>query len=188
MSTLKTNTIQTVAGKTILGSTGSVLQVAYAENTTQFDVTVQASYQVYYSVPVTAIANNSRYILDGFFTGFIYPLTTPGYARSNIGYSVTISGSTTRILGVDGYPSGDSPSGDSWSVTSGSRDSAGNTLSAGALHNRTVIYTSTAPAGTVLTFNLLAAAFDPGGGRLPLTVTLAGYGQKSAFTITEISA
>jgi hypothetical protein len=183
MSLIKTNTIQTVAGKTILGSTGSVLQVAYAENTTQFDVTVQASYQVYYSVPVTAIANNSRYILDGFFTGFIYPLTTPGYARSNIGYSVTISGSTTRILGVDGYPSGDS-----WSVTSGSRDSAGNTLNAGALHNRTVIYTSTAPAGTVLTFNLLAAAFDPGGDRLPLTVTLAGYGQKSGFTIMEVSA
>ena len=40
MSTLKTNTIQTVAGKTILGSTGSILQVVYGEDTSQFDVTV----------------------------------------------------------------------------------------------------------------------------------------------------
>jgi len=178
MSTLKTNTIQTVAGKTILGSTGSILQVVYAENTSQFDLTVTASYQIYYSVNVTAIADNSKYVLNGFFTGFSIPL--PGtYARSNIGYSVTISGATTRILGVDGFPSGDS-----WSVTSGARDSSGALMTAGSLHNRPVVYTSTAPAGTLLTFNILAAAFDT----VPITITLAGYGQKSAFTIMEISA
>lgn len=33
MSTLKTNTIQTTAGKTILQSTGSILQVVYASTT-----------------------------------------------------------------------------------------------------------------------------------------------------------
>ena len=177
MSTLKTNTIQTVAGKTILGSTGSVLQVVYEENTTQFLVNVIQSYQVYYSVNVTAIADNSKYFLNGFFTGFIIvPAAAP--TRSNIGYSVTISGSTTRILGVDGIQ------GDSWSVASGAKDATGAIGVAGAIHNRPVIYTSTAPAGTVLTFNLLAACYD----YQPLNLTLTGYGQKSGFTIMEISA
>lgn len=178
MSTLKTNTIKTVAGKTILGSTGSILQVVYGENTSQFDLTVTASYQIYYSVNVTAISDNSKYFLNGFFTGFAVPLAGT-YARSNIGYSVTIGGATTRILGVDGYPAGDS-----WSVASGAKDSSGAVMISGAIHNRPVIYTSTSPAGTVLTFNLLAGCFDI----QPLTVTLAGYGQKSAFTIMEISA
>jgi hypothetical protein len=177
MSILKTNTIQTVAGKTILSSTGSVLQVAYGENTSQFDVSVTKSYQVYYSVNVTAIANNSKYFLNGFFTGNINA-TTGTYARSNIGYSVTISGTTTRILGVDGN------GGDSWSVCSGARDSSGNAMVSGAIHNRPVIYTSTSPAGTLLTFNLLAACYD----YQPLFVTSVGYGQKSTFTIMEISA
>jgi hypothetical protein len=180
MSTLKTNTIQTVAGKTILGSTGSILQVVYEENTSEFLVNVLKSYQVYYSVNVTAIADNSKYFLNGFFTGFvIIPAAAPtNFARSNIGYSVTISGSTTRILGVDGV------NGDSWSVASGAKDATGAIGVAGALHNRPVIYTSTSPAGTVLTFNLLAACYD----YQPLNATLTGYGQKSAFTIMEISA
>ena len=180
MSTLKTNTIQTVAGKTILGSTGSILQVVYEENTSQFIVNVIRSYQVYYSVNVTAIADNSKYVLNGFFTGFIIiPEGSPtNYARSNIGYSVTISGSTTRILGVDGV------NGDSWSVASGSRDATGAIGVAGAIHNRQIVYTSTAPAGTLLTFNLLAACYD----YQPLNLTLTGYGQKSGFTIMEVSA
>ena len=182
MSTLKTNAIQTVAGKTILGSTGSILQVVYGEDTSQFDVTVLRSYQVYYSLNVTAIANNSRYVLDGFFTGWSgVSLTTVSgsrYGRSNIGYSVTISGSTTRILGVDGI------NGDSWAQTSGAIDPSGNVIVGQALHSRPVVYTSTSPAGTLLTFNLLAAAYDV----VPLRLTTSGYGQKSGFTIMEVSA
>jgi hypothetical protein len=178
MSLIKTNAIQTITGKPILNSTGSILQVVYGENTSQFILNVAASYQIYYSVNVTATASNSKYFLNGFFTGFSTPLAGT-YARSNIGYSVTIGGVTTRILGVDGYPSGDS-----WSVTSGAKDSSGALMTAGSLHNRPVVYTSTASAGTVLTFNLLAAAFDT----VPVTITLAGYGQKSGFTIMEVSA
>jgi hypothetical protein len=180
MSTLKTNTIQTVAGKTILGSTGSILQVVYGEDTSQFDVTVLRSYQVYYSLNVTAIANNSRYVLDGFFTGWS-GVSLGGdsrYGRSNIGYSVTISGSTTRILGVDGI------NGDSWAQTSGAIDSFGRVIVGQALHSRPVVYTSTSPAGTLLTFNLLAASYEV----VPLRLTTSGFGQKSGFTIMEVSA
>ena len=178
MSTLKVSQIQDNTGKVILKSTGSILQVAYGEDTTQFILSVVGSYEVYYSVNVTAISDNSKYLLNGFFTGFIVP-PVGSYARSNIGYSVTIGGVTTRILGVDGFPGGDS-----WSVTSGAKDSSGAIMIAGAIHNRQVVYTSTAPAGTVLTFNLLVGCFDI----QPVTITLAGYGQKSAFTIMEISA
>jgi len=175
-----TGRILNSSGNTILNQTGSILQVVYEENTSQFVVNILQSYQVYYSVNVTAIADNSKYFLNGFFTGFvIIPAASPtNYARSNIGYSVTISGSTTRILGVDGV------NGDSWSVASGAKDATGAIGITGALHNRPVIYTSTAPAGTVLTFNLLAACYD----YQPLNATLTGYGQKSAFTIMEISA
>jgi hypothetical protein len=187
MSTLKTNTIQTVAGKTILGSTGSILQVVYGESPEEFDVSVLRTYQIYYSVNVTAISNNSKYFLNGFFTGWSGVSYVPGtvgvpaatrYGRSNIGYSVTISGSTTRILGVDGL------AGDSWAQTSSATDSTGNVVMAQALHSRPVVYTSTSPAGTLLTFNLLAATYDVA----PLRLTTVGFGQKSGFTIMEISA
>ena len=164
MSTLKTNAIQTVAGKPILNSTGSILQSGYAEYTTQLSSATTVTYQVFYSLPIIASASNSRYLLIG--NTHTYSTTTG--ARCNIGYSVTISGTTTRIAGVDGA------SGDSW----------GNVCYPGITMNRQAIYTSTAASGTSLTFNFLVAGFDAA----TYVFNYSGYGHKSTFTVLEISA
>lgn len=164
MSTLKTNAITTVAGKPILNSTGSILQVAYAENTTPFSSSTIQTYQVFYSQTIAAASTNSRYLLIG--NTHVYSGTVS--LRANIGYSVTIGGITTRILGVDGS------SGDSW----------GNTTNNGLTINRQAIYTSSVSAGTSLTFNFLVGHFDAGTAQYNTT----GYNHKSTFTVLEISA
>ena len=167
MSTLKTNAITTVAGKPILNSTGSILNVAYAEYTTSFTNSVVQTYQIFYSQTITASASNSRYLL----IGNTHSYSTTANARSNIGYSVTISGVTTRIVGVDGA------SGDSWGYPSNWNTSGG------CYMNRQAIYTSTASAGTSLTFNFLVGCFEGLN-----NYNYSGYNHKSTFTIMEISA
>jgi hypothetical protein len=166
MSTLKVNAITNVAGKRLLNSTGSILQTAYTEYTTLFTLATTQSYQVFYSLAVTATAPNSRYLLIG--NAHSYNTTANG--RCNMGYSVTISGVTTRILGVDGA------SGDAWGYPSG----AGN---AGCRMSRQGIYTSTAAAGVVLTFNFLVAQWEG-----TANYNTSGYGHKSTLTVMEISA
>jgi hypothetical protein len=167
MSTLKTNAIQTVAGKPILNSTGGILNVAYTEYTTAFANSVVQTYQIFYSLPITATASNSRYLLIG--NSHSYNATAN--SRCNIGYSVTISGTTTRIVGVDGA------SGDSWGYPSNVGTSAG------CYMNRQAIYTSSASAGTTLTFNFLVGCYEGLG-----QYNWAGYNHKSTFTVMEISA
>ena len=168
MSTLKTNTIQTVDGKPILNSTGSILNVAYTEYTTAFANSVAGTYEIFYSLPITATASNSRYLLIG--NAHSYNTTVNG--RCNIGYSVTISGATTRIVGVDGT------SGDSWGYPS-------NVGLAGCYMNRQAIYTSSASVGTTLTFNFLVGCYE-GVGQYNWQGPL--YNHKSTFTVMEISA
>ena len=96
MSTLKTNAIQTVAGKPILNSTGGILNVAYTEYTTAFSTSTVQTYAIFYSLPVTATAANSRYLLIGNAHSYNIPtpVEPPGsplpYGRCNMGYSVTI--------------------------------------------------------------------------------------------------
>ncbi len=166
MSTLKTNAIQTVAGKPILNSTGSILNIAYTEYTTTFSSAAVQTYQIFYSLPITATAPNSRYLLIG--NTHSHNATANG--RCNMGYSVTIGGTTTRIAGVDGG------SGDAWGYPSG----AGIT---GCYMNRQAIYTSTAASGTALTFNFLVAQWEGTG-----TYNYPAYAHKSTFTVVEISA
>jgi hypothetical protein len=168
MSTLKTNAIQTVAGKPILNSTGGILNVAYTEYTTAFANSAAQTYEIFYSLPVTATASNSRYLLIG--NAHSYNTTLNG--RCNIGYSVTISGATTRIVGVDGG------AGDSWGYPSGGGIG-------GCYMNRQAIYTSTASAGTLLTFNFLVGCYE-GVGQFNWQGT--AYNHKSTFTVMEISA
>jgi hypothetical protein len=184
MSTLKTNAIQTVAGKPILNSTGSILNVAYTEYTTAFATTTTQTYQIFYSLPVTATASNSRYLLIGnthALSGTWAPVPpsgtlgyTPTNSRCNIGYSVTIGGATTRIIGTDGAQ------GESW----------GNAIFAPSPFlylNRQAIYTSTASVGTTLTFNFLVAHYDPATMHYNWPYP-SPYNHKSTFTIMEISA
>jgi hypothetical protein len=175
MSIIKTNAIQTVAGKPIVNSTGSILNVAYKEYTTQFISTSVQTYEIFYSLSVTATASNSRYLLIGNAHSWN---NAPSYGRNNMGYSVTIGGVTTRILGVDG------PNGDSWGypavVASGAL---------GCFMNRQGIYTSSASAGTTLTFNFLVACWEGLGYFNPNTLpSLVPYSHKSTFTIMEISS
>jgi hypothetical protein len=49
--------------------------------------------------------------------------------------------------------------------------------------NRQAIYTSTASAGTALTFNFLVACWEGAG-----IFNASGYGHKSTFTVMEISS
>ena len=174
MSTLKTNTIQTVAGKTILGSTGSVLQVGYEEFTQAVSKVTVQTYEILYSKSITATAANSRYLLIGNVHGYSQTGASATTSRWNIGYSVTIGGATTRIIGTDGS------NGDSW----------GNTIfapSPSLYANRQAMYTSTASAGTTLTFNFLVSHYDTATMHYNWS-TPSSYNHKSTFTIMEISA
>jgi hypothetical protein len=160
MSTVKTNQIQTTGGKVILPSTGSILQVAYDESTTQV-TSSGTTYAVIHSVTLTSVATNSRYFLTGYCHGYS---GTSG-RRANLGFSVTINGTTTRIYGVD------------------STDNWGTPAYPGGQYNRSGVYTSTAAAGTSLTFNLLAGGYDGA-----VSFNYSGYSHKSTITVMEISA
>lgn len=161
MSTVKTNQIQTTGGKVILPSTGSILQVAYGESTSQVTSST-TTYSVIHSVTLTSVAANSRYFLTGYVHGYTGGSTSQ---RANIGFSVTIGGTTTRIYGADSL--------DNWGTNS----------YPGAQYNRSGVYTSTAAAGTSLTFNLLGGGYD---GAIVFNYT--GYSHKSTITVMEISA
>ena len=170
MSILRTNAIQTVAGKPILNNTGGILNVAYSEYTTSFANSVAQTYQIFYSLPIIATASNSRYLL----IGNAHSYSQTANSRCNIGYSVTISGTTTRIVGVDGS------NGDSWGYPSNWG------ASGGCYMNRQAIYTSSASAGTTLTFNFLVGCYE-GLGQYNWSVPFS-YNHKSTFTVMEISA
>jgi hypothetical protein len=180
MSTLRANQIQTITGKPIVNSTGSILNVAYTEYTTAFANSAEKTYQIFYSLPITATASNSRYLLIGNAHSYNLPIPVapPGtpltYGRCNMGYSVTIGGVTTRISGVDGS------NGDSWGYPALLSGAA-----VGCHMNRQAIYTSSASAGTTLTFNFLVASWE-GLGQYNWQGTF--YNQKSTFTIMEISS
>lgn len=165
-----TNQIQTTAGKPILNSTGSILQVAYAESTTEVTTNAQ-TYVIIHSVTLTSVSPNSRY----FMIGYSHAYSTSGYARTNLGFSVRINGVTTRIYGVDGI-------GDSWGTVANYPGTGG-----GAQLNRSGVYTSSAAAGTSLTFNLLGASYDSVSPTLAY-FNISGYGHKSTITVMEISA
>jgi hypothetical protein len=169
MTILATDAIQTVAGKPILNSTGSILQVAYREYTGSFSSSTLYTYEVFYSLDVIATANSSRYLLMG--NTHSHNATTNG--RCSMGYSVIFNNDATtviRILGVDGT------SGDSWGYPSG----FGNV---GCYMDRQAIYTSRSLAGTRLTFNFLVSQWEGTG-----TFNYPGYNHKSTFTVMEISA
>lgn len=163
MSTLRANQIETVNGKIILPSTGSILQVAYGDSTTQV-IAAQQTYTIIHSVSLTPVASNSRY----FITGYSHAYNASAGARANIGFSVTIGGTTTRISGVDGA------AGDSWGTDSHN----------GCQLNRSAVYTSGTASGTSMTFNLLGTSYD----HANTYFNYAGYGHKSTLTIMEISA
>ena len=142
---------------------GTIIKVSYGEGTTQVATTVAQTYTLIHSVSHTAVSTNSRY----FLTGYSHAYNATAGTRANLGFSVTIGGVTTRIEGVDGA------SGDSW----------GTEAYPGSQLNRSTVYTSTAAAGTVLTFNLLGASFE----NTNTIFNYSGYSHQSNLTIMEIT-
>lgn len=149
--------------RTSLQPAGSVLQFANTSNNTQFSTSTQYTYFNLHSISVTAVGNNSRYFLQCFQQA--YHSSTGG--RGNVGWSVTVNGVTTRLTGTDGS------SGDSWTQ---------NVYPGVAMH-RPFLYTSSVPAGTVLTFTLLGATFEAG----TITFNYAGYSMVGFLYVTEIA-
>jgi hypothetical protein len=142
---------------------GSVLQIAKGESTTQVSFATIQTYFTLYSFNVTAVGDNSRYV----FNTYQHAYHNSGGARANLGYSVTIGGTTTRLAGVDGSYS------DSW----------GQTAYPAAILNRHHVWDSSVPAGTVITVNVLGAMFDPG----IIHFSFANYNMKGFCTVTEVS-
>jgi hypothetical protein len=144
---------------------GSVLQIAKGESTTQVSFATIQTYFTLYSFNVTAVGDNSRYVFNTY--QHAYHTTDSPSSRGNVGYSVTIGGTTTRLAGVDGS------GGDGW----------GQQAYPGTMLNRHHVWDSSVPAGTVITVNVLGVMWDVG----TIYFNLAGHNIKGFCTVTEVS-
>lgn len=158
----------TFYGKRVGGiiSPGTPVQTVYGKSTTQVAVSSAQTYTVIQSVVLETIESGSMFHLNAYAHG--YSSTNSPSTRANLGYSVTIDGTTTRIAGKDGS------AGDSW----------GTQLYPGAIYSRPAIYAPdiAIPAGTTCTFNLLAASWDVSNSIWNYT----GYGHESILVVSEI--
>jgi hypothetical protein len=144
---------------------GSVLQIAKGESTTQVSFVTNLTYSTLYSFDVTAVGDNSRYVFNTY--QHAYHTTNSPSSRANVGYSVTIGGTTTRLAGVDGS------GGDGW----------GQAAYPGTVLNRHHVWDSSVPAGTVITVNVLGVMWDVG----TMYFNYAGHNIKGFCTVTEVS-
>tara|TARA_A100001388_G_C28657137_1_gene444948 strand:- start:83 stop:577 length:495 start_codon:yes stop_codon:yes gene_type:complete len=148
---------------------GTILQAQHAETTSEVTLSATKTYEeLGANVTLVSKGRNSKFLLFGH--GHMYG-TSSGANRMNLGFSVTIGGTTTRILGTDGG------AGDSWA---NEQDGA-----SGQNGDRCYMYTVTAAPGTSMTFKLLAASWDVSGttGRF----NLSGYAFKSILEVLEIA-
>ena len=158
----------TFYGKRVGGiiSPGTPVQTVYGKSTTQVAVNSAKTYMVIQSVNLETIESGSMFYINAYAHGYS-PTNSPS-TRANLGYSITIDGTTTRIAGKDGA------SGDSW----------GTQLYPGAIYSRPAMYAPdiAIPAGTTCTFNLLAASWDVSNSIWNYT----GYGHESIIVVSEI--
>lgn len=148
---------------------GTVLQAQHAESSSAYNLTAQMSYEaIGANLTLVSKGRNSKFLLLGH--AHMYGNQT-GSNRFNIGFSVTIGGSETRILGTDGG------SGDSWA---NEQDGA-----SGQNGDRCYITTITAAPGTSMTFKLLAASWDNSG--TGARFNYAGYSFKNILEVLEIA-
>jgi hypothetical protein len=97
MSTIKTNAIQTVAGKPILNSTGSILQVIHTEYTTATALGCAALTDISgFSATITPSSNTNRVLVIVHFSGV---LDCDGRLDLKVGGSVVKS----NLVGSDRY-------------------------------------------------------------------------------------
>ena len=145
---------------------GIGVQTVFDKSTTQVAVSSAQTYMLIQSVVLQTIESGSMFYMNAYAHG--YSGTNSPSTRANLGYSITIGETTTRIAGVDGS------AGDSW----------GTQLYPGAIYSRPAIYAPDVaiPAGTTCTFNLLAASWDVSNSIWNYT----GYGHESTLVVTEI--
>lgn len=148
---------------------GTILQAQHAETSAQYSLTAQQTYEALgANVTLVSKGRNSKFLLFGH--AHMYG-SNSGSNRMNLGFSVVIGGTETRILGTDGG------SGDSWA---NEQDAA-----SGQNGDRCYMYTVTAAPGTSMTFKLLAASWDNSGTHARFNYT--GYSFKSILEVLEIA-
>lgn len=148
---------------------GTVLQAQHGETSSQYQLTTSMAYEALgANVTLVSKGRNSKFLLLGH--AHMYG-NQSGSNRFNLGFSVTIGGTETRILGTDGG------SGDSWA---NEQDGA-----SGQNGDRCYLYTVTAAPGTSMTFKLLAASWDNSGSEARFNYS--GYAFKSLLEVLEIA-
>ena len=169
-------------GRTIEGiQTGSIvapgmaLQTVQDISSTQTVINVARSYTEHQTVTLETTRAGSSFLINGYTHAYFNSSAQSG-GRANIGYSVTIDSTTTNLAGAD----------------SGGTDCWGNPAYPGSTMTRPFLWepTTSYPAGTVMTFRMLAASYDiytSGGTTYVLTLNYTGYGHKSVIQVTEIA-
>lgn len=86
MSTLKTNAIQTIAGKPILNSTGSIIQVVYGDMGSNTVTIASQDNQVisFCSATITPTSINSKILLIAHVVSNIWYVSSYGFARNGV--------------------------------------------------------------------------------------------------------
>ena len=86
MSTLRTNVIQTVAGKPILNSTGSIIQVVYGDMGSSTVSIASQDNQVIpgCSLSITPTSTNSKILLIAHVVSNIWYVSSYGFARNGV--------------------------------------------------------------------------------------------------------
>lgn len=149
---------------------GTVLQALHGEGTSQVELSATKTYEALgANVTLVSKGRNSKFLLFGH--AHMYGNQTNSN-RFNLGFSVTIGGTETRILGTNGT------FGDSWA---NEQDGA-----SGQNGDRCYMYTVTAAPGTSMTFKLLGAAWDNSGSSARFNYS--GYGFKTILEVLEIAS
>jgi len=163
-----TGTLPALDGSALTG-TGSVLQTVYHSYTDSTSTTLSQSYVNVTNgyKTITSIGNNSEFLVT--VTANIYQSAGTG---CNLGISRTISGTTTRLLGVDGA------SGDSWLGFGNGISSSSGTL------YREYLDSPSQSAGTAITYQTLFTRWTAG----TIYVNYSGYSATSMVIIQEIAA
>ena len=154
---------------------GMALQTVQDISTTQVVVNVARSYTQVQTVTLETTRAGSSFLING-YTHAYFNSSAGSQGRANIGYDVTIDSIRTNLAGAD----------------SGGTDCWGNSGYPGTTMTRPFLWepTTSYPAGTVMTFRMLAACYDvytSGGTTYVLTLNYTGYGHKSVIQVTEIA-
>lgn len=172
MSTVKANSFTNIAGgnPTIPPYIGQIVQVV---SKTYGDATSTTATQAYQTVTNGSLNITSKYLNSAFLVNIFMNGYMDGASGVNIGLSRTVSGTTTRLLGVDGG------NGDSWM---GTNHNSGHGQSWSL--SRQYLDSPQVSAGTTISYNSLFGKWS--GGTVGVNWDGPTYGGLSTITIMEI--